>query len=160
MHPIVKILTLCLIKSDKNYRNCYLKSLTVELYLSYIYFYFQMNFYRVRHITFFQLELISWMLTLSSCLIWQIISFILPPKEYGCVYAWTTLENIATDRLTENAVFGKKKIIFSDEAHFDLGGYVNKQNCSIWGTENSHAYIAMQCNQNESLFGADFGSEA
>ena len=24
-----------------------------------------------------------------------------------------------------------KKIIFSDEAHFDLGEYVNKQNCCI-----------------------------
>ena len=24
-----------------------------------------------------------------------------------------------------------KKIIFTDEAHFDLGGYVNKQNCRI-----------------------------
>ena len=35
----------------------------------------------------------------------------------------------------------KKKIIFSDEAHFDLGGYVNKQNCRIWGTENPQAYI-------------------
>ena len=34
-----------------------------------------------------------------------------------------------------------KKIIFSDEAHFDLGGYVNKQNCRIWGTENPNAYI-------------------
>ena len=34
-----------------------------------------------------------------------------------------------------------KKIIFSDEAYFDLGGYVNKKNCRIWGTENSHAYI-------------------
>ena len=33
------------------------------------------------------------------------------------------------------------KIIFSDEAHFDLGGYVNKQNYRIWGTENSYAYI-------------------
>ena len=33
-----------------------------------------------------------------------------------------------------------KKKIFSDEAHFDLGVYVNKQNCSIWGTENPHAY--------------------
>ena len=30
-----------------------------------------------------------WMVTLSSCLIWQIISFILSPNEYGCVYAWT-----------------------------------------------------------------------
>ena len=33
------------------------------------------------------------------------------------------------------------KIIFSDEAHFDLGGYVNKQNYRIWGAENQHAYI-------------------
>ena len=46
----------------------------------------------------------------------------------------------ACDRLTEDADFGQK-IIFSDEAHFDLGGYVNRQNCSIWGTENLHAYI-------------------
>ena len=29
-----------------------------------------------------------------------------------------------------------KKIIFSDEAHFDPGGYVNKQNCCIWGTKH------------------------
>ena len=29
-----------------------------------------------------------------------------------------------------------KKIIFSDEAHFELNGYVNKQNCRIWGAEN------------------------
>ena len=34
-----------------------------------------------------------------------------------------------------------KKIIFSNEAHFNLGGYVKKQNCHIWGTENPHAYI-------------------
>ena len=37
----------------------------------------------------------------------------------------------ACDRLTEDSDFGKKKIIFSDEAHFDLCGYVNKQNCRI-----------------------------
>ena len=35
------------------------------------------------------------------------------------------------DRLTEDADFGKKKIIFSDESHFDLGRYVIKQNCRI-----------------------------
>ena len=52
-----------------------------------------------------------------------------------------TLGNIATDRLTEHADFGKKKIIFSDEAHFDFGGYVKKQNCRICGTENPYAYI-------------------
>ena len=33
------------------------------------------------------LVLILWMVTLSSCLIWQIISFILLVNEYGCVYA-------------------------------------------------------------------------
>ena len=47
----------------------------------------------------------------------------------------------ACDRLTEDADFGKKKIMFSDEAHFDLGGYVNMKNCRIWATENPHAYI-------------------
>ena len=29
-----------------------------------------------------------------------------------------------------------KKIIFSDEAHFQLDGQVNTQNCRIWGAEN------------------------
>ena len=29
------------------------------------------------------------------------------------------------------------KIYFSDEALFTLGGYVNKQNCRIWGSENT-----------------------
>ena len=29
--------------------------------------------------------------------------------------------------------FWQKQIIFSDEAHFDLGGHVNKQNCRILG---------------------------
>ena len=45
------------------------------------------------------------------------------------------------NELTQDADFGKKKITFSDEVHFDLGGYVNKQNCRIWGTENRCAYI-------------------
>ena len=35
--------------------------------------------------------------------------------------------------------FSQKKKSFSDEAHFDLGGYVTEQNCRIWGTENPHA---------------------
>ena len=46
----------------------------------------------------------------------------------------------ACDQLTEDEVFGKK-IIFSDEAHFDLGSYINKKNCRMWGTENPHADI-------------------
>jgi len=31
-----------------------------------------------------------------------------------------------------------KKIIFSDEAHFWMNGYVNKQNCRIWDDTNPH----------------------
>ena len=74
-----------------------------------------------------------------------------------CIAKW------ACDTVTEDADLGKKKIIFSDKAHIDLGGYVhtyihnwslqpishntsvriidlvswgyvNKQNCRIWGT--------------------------
>lgn len=31
-----------------------------------------------------------------------------------------------------------REIIFSDEAHFWLNGYVNKQNCRIWSESNPH----------------------
>ena len=47
----------------------------------------------------------------------------------------------ACDRLTEDAGLFFKKINFSDETDFDLGGYVNRQNCCIWGTKNPHAFI-------------------
>ena len=57
---------------------------------------------------FFQLVLISSMITLSSCPTWQTISFIPPPNEYDCVYVWTTLGKSACDRLTEDVDFGKK----------------------------------------------------
>ena len=43
-------------------------------------------------------------------------------------------------RSTEDDDFGEK-IIFSGAARSDLGGYVNKQNCRIWSTENTHVYI-------------------
>ena len=45
----------------------------------------------------------------------------------------------------------KKKIIFSDQDHFDLGGCVSKQNCCIWGSENSHTIIESRRTQNKSL---------
>ena len=45
------------------------------------------------------------------------------------------------DRSTYRRCRFWKKIIFSDEAHFDLGGYVNKPNFCIWRTENPHTYI-------------------
>ena len=58
---------------------------------------------------------------------------------YTLEHRW---ESGSTINLQKTPILPKKKIIFSDEAHFDLGGYVNKQNYRIWGTENPHAYIA------------------
>ena len=34
-----------------------------------------------------------------------------------------------------------KKIIFSDEAHFHLSGFVNKQNCHIWTNDNPRVVV-------------------
>ena len=48
-----------------------------------------------------------------------------------------------------------KKIIFSDEAHFDLGGYVNRPNCRFWGIENRTHTLKSRRTQNEPLLGAD-----
>ena len=55
----------------------------------------------------------------------------------------------------EGLFFGKK-IIFSYEVHFDLGGYANKQNCRIWDTVNPYPYAYAYIH----TFGADFGPEA
>ncbi|GFT60522.1 hypothetical protein TNCV_1966261 [Trichonephila clavipes] len=33
------------------------------------------------------------------------------------------------------------KILFSDEVHFWLNGYVNKQNCRIWSEANPQVYV-------------------
>ncbi|GFT53491.1 hypothetical protein TNCV_3324741 [Trichonephila clavipes] len=39
-----------------------------------------------------------------------------------------------------------KRILFSDEAHFWLNGYVNKQNCRIWSEANSQVYVETPLN--------------
>ena len=56
---------------------------------------------------------------------------------YTLEQRWEILQQIDLQKMPILA----KEIIFSDEAHFDLGEYVNKQNCRIWGAENPHAYI-------------------
>ncbi|GFW91070.1 transposable element Tc3 transposase [Trichonephila clavipes] len=33
------------------------------------------------------------------------------------------------------------ELVTSDEAHFWLNGYVNKQNCRIWSEANPHVYV-------------------
>ncbi|GFX96923.1 hypothetical protein TNCV_1996551 [Trichonephila clavipes] len=39
-----------------------------------------------------------------------------------------------------------KRILFSDEAHFWLDGYVNKQNCRIWSEANPQVYVEKPLN--------------
>ncbi|GFS71271.1 hypothetical protein TNCV_5050221 [Trichonephila clavipes] len=34
-----------------------------------------------------------------------------------------------------------KRILFCDEVHFWLNGYVNKQNCRIWSEANPQVYV-------------------
>ncbi|GFX32026.1 uncharacterized protein TNCV_4098771 [Trichonephila clavipes] len=34
-----------------------------------------------------------------------------------------------------------KRILFSDEAHFWMNDYVNKQNCRIWNEANPQVYV-------------------
>ena len=46
----------------------------------------------------------------------------------------------------ENEPEFHRKIIMSDKAHFHLGGYVNKQNCRIWGSENPKMIIEKPLN--------------
>ncbi|GFV75046.1 hypothetical protein TNCV_2114711 [Trichonephila clavipes] len=37
--------------------------------------------------------------------------------------------------------YGRPTILFSDEAHFWLNGFVNKQNCRIWSEANPQVYV-------------------
>ena len=65
----------------------------------------------------------------------------------------------ACDRLTEDADFDIK-IIFSDKAHIDLDGYVNKK-IVVFGAQKTCTHtLKSRRTQNESVFGADFGQEA
>ena len=56
----------------------------------------------------------------------------------------------ACDQLTEQC----KKIIISDEAHFEIGGYVNKRNCRIGAQKTGTHTQKSRRTQNEWLFGA------
>ncbi|GFT61644.1 hypothetical protein TNCV_4050361, partial [Trichonephila clavipes] len=49
-----------------------------------------------------------------------------------------------------------KRILFSEEAHFWLNGYVNKQNCRIWSEANPQVYVETPLHP-EKLFGALYG---
>ncbi|GFT36190.1 hypothetical protein TNCV_4778261 [Trichonephila clavipes] len=47
-----------------------------------------------------------------------------------------------------------KRILFSDEAHFWLNGYVNKQNCRIWSEANPQVYVETPLHPEKLTFGA------
>ena len=42
----------------------------------------------------------------------------------------------------ESGEIDENKIVFSDEAHFWLNGYVNKQNCQFWAKKNPNISIS------------------
>ncbi|GFU77414.1 hypothetical protein TNCV_3497881 [Trichonephila clavipes] len=50
-----------------------------------------------------------------------------------------------------------KRILFSDEAHFWLNGYVNKQNCCIWSEANPQVYVETPLHPEKLTFGALYG---
>ncbi|GFX32925.1 transposase [Trichonephila clavipes] len=41
----------------------------------------------------------------------------------------------------KSQLLSSPRILFSDEAHFWLNGYVNKQNCRIWSEANPQVYV-------------------
>ncbi|XP_032674693.1 uncharacterized protein LOC116845748 isoform X2 [Odontomachus brunneus] len=45
-------------------------------------------------------------------------------------------------QLLESKEIKENQIIFSDEAHFWLNGYVNKQNCHFWGQESPQVSLS------------------
>ena len=86
----------------------------------------------------------SQQLGLSESTVWRIMHKDLALKAYKIQLTQelkpqdhSMRRNFANWILEQNNDFSQK-IIFSDEAHFEIGGYVNKQNCRIWGEENPH----------------------
>ncbi|GFV72470.1 putative DD41D transposase [Trichonephila clavipes] len=49
-----------------------------------------------------------------------------------------------------------KRILFSDEAHFWLNGYVNKQNCRIWSESNPQVYVETPLHSEKSDWSDNF----
>ena len=77
-----------------------------------MFYVFEVGYWRTKSTKPQFIVLISWMATLSSYLIWQIFSFIHPPNEYGCVFAWTTLENGPAIDLQKMPILAKQKLSF------------------------------------------------
>ena len=120
------------------------KSLAWQSIVFYFYEYKSFSYWVHHLMFFFQLLLISWMVTLSSCLICQIISFNLSPNEYVCVYAWTILGSAHAIDLQKMPSLTKKKSSFQMKLKIV--------------TFATHA-LKSRCTHKGALFGADFGPE-
>ena len=94
---------------------------------------------------FFQPELISWMVTLSLCLIWQIISFIFLLNEYGCDLRLNNAGKVCLRLAYRRSRFWQKNHLYRWSSFWSCW-YVNKQNCHIWAPENLHTYIEKPTN--------------
>ncbi|GFW72249.1 uncharacterized protein TNCV_702861 [Trichonephila clavipes] len=74
----------------------------------------------------------------SSCqviflgLVWQFIKTIIKQKRRFVEWAQNEIAVVPDFH---------KRILFSDEAHFWLNGFVNKQNCRIWSEANPQVYV-------------------
>lgn len=55
-------------------------------------------------------------------------------KPSNCRQHRTCVDWVFKNKAVDNDFW--KKIIFSNEVHLRLNGYVNKKNCRIWGIEN------------------------
>lgn len=89
-------------------------------------------------------------LGLSTSSLWRILRKVLGKKAYKISLVQELkptdygqridFANWAVEQLARNPDF-HTKILFSDEAHFWLNGYVNKQNCRIWSSENPRVIL-------------------
>ena len=61
----------------------------------------------------------------------------------------------ALDQLETDPLF-YRQIVFSDEAHFWLNGFVNKQNCRIWSDTNSQATLQTPLHPANAPFGSTY----
>lgn len=83
-------------------------------------------------------------LNMSCSTLWKILR-----KDLGLrAYKIQLVQELKPGDMPQRRIFGEwamaklaedrhfyRKIVFSDEAHFWLNGYVNKQNCRIWSDE-------------------------
>ena len=81
-------------------------------------------------------------------------------KDLGMTPSKVRFPQWAYDRLTEDADFGRKKIIFSDEAYFILADMNTNKIVAFEAQKTRTQTLRSRRNQNESLFGAGFGPEA